>query len=917
MQTKKIRISVLIVILLAGILYGIGPSVYADAGGRTLEVDVTRYSNFSVYDAKPTEDGGYILAGMSDNLSTLLKTDAMGKELWRQTITVGGMPGFIVTSVLPIGGDAYIYTGMSVLMLDNSWVGKLTSDRQIAWTRMVNGSLRAMQKTEFNMILLTGHRRSANYDLDVTAVLLDNTGADVFLTSFGMDGDQYAHSSLRAFDGTYLLGGSTGQNDGTSRKDALLTQIMSMGIKINQKTYGSPEWSETIEAMAPVNDLGYILTGNVVKGSTQEIMLLKLDAKLNQEWLRTYPVGNHGVDVRLAREGGYLVSGTDANQRMLLMKTDAAGNMQWFHQLSDKGTGSNTRQNTDGSYSFIGGDVDGGWYTLQVAAPEHVTVDDQANRLVGNTADMEFSTNAGATYASFADEPTPIFPGNEEVWVRYRKDMEQGYGAGKVKVLNFTANAANAADARLYNLDIDGEAVTGFDPELEEYTVEVPRERSAVSVTASTYEPAANLVINGQFVQSTEAVNVAVAPPGVEVVIMVTAADGISTRSYTLHLVQEAEPEPEVPGPEVPGPEPENPENPGTPENPPGEPGNPPNPENPENPGSPEEPPVQPENPSGPSVPSSPSSPSGQQTAPSVPVISSVLTGLTVSSGTLEPAFSPDLLRYQLALPADISSVTLQWPVTGQIIVVNGSTVQQGNITLVHLKSGSNPVNIMVKGTDGEARNYFIDVVRGEKGLAENEASPPVTGIDLSAIEGQPDWADRAMVLAAQMGIIEGYGDGGYQPQGALTRLEYAVMLQRLLQLPVSEEVKKKSEFADQEKIPAWGIEAASAMREAGIIQGYPDGRYAPEQGVTRAEMSAIMVRAFQLKSSSKSVDFTFLPFNDMDQVAFWARPYVQTLQQFGVVKGRADHTFAPQDKLTRAEAVMMLLRVQQIVMLD
>ncbi|OPG94339.1 hypothetical protein B2I21_30570 [Chryseobacterium mucoviscidosis] len=891
MRIRKTGISLWIAVLVTSLLYGYGPNVHADAGGRMWEVDVTRYDGFSVIDAKPTEDGGYILAGRSGNQSALLKTDAEGKELWRKQLTEGTEPRYDVRAVIPLRDNEYMYAAIDNNDLNQSVIGKLNADQEIAFSVVVEGSVSSLLKTDHELILLTGYRRSANGELDPMAVMLNPGSSQIFNTTYAQPYNQFIHASLRSFKGTHLIGGST-QQDGVSwYTDALLTEVNLAGVQVNQRTYGTPDASETIEAMAPVNDFGYILTGNVVIGSKQEIMLLKLDANLDQEWMRTYPVGNHGVDVKLAFEGGYVVSGTDSDLNMLVLKTDEAGNMQWVHHLSEKGSGSSTKQNPDGSYSFLGGDDNGGWYALRVAAPEQIAVDDLANLIVGTTPDMEFSTNAGVSYTSFAVEPSPTFPGNEEVWVRYRKDREQGYGAGQVQVLQFTANAA---DARLHKLAIDGLPLTGFDPELEEYTIQVSKDASSITVTASTYEPAASLLLDGQSAQSGQGVNVPVIAPTQDVVIEVTAADRINQRNYTLHVVQETDPATGEPG----GPEnPENPENPG----------------NPGNPETPEEPPVQPENPSVPLVPSVPSSPMGQQSAPAAPAISSNLTGLNVSPGKLEPAFSPEQFRYRLTLTADTSAVTLHWPVIGQNITVNGSPAQQGNITLVNLNPGSNPVTIGVKGLDDEAKEYYIDIVRGETVSSESEEGPAL-GQDLIAIEGQRDWADRAMAIAAQKGIVQGYGDGTYRPHEILTRLEYAVMLQRMLQLPLREREATQRSFKDQENIPAWGLEAVLAVSEAGIMQGYPNGKYAPDLAITRAEMSAIVVRAFQLKNELDSANSALPSFHDVDQVALWARPYVQILQQHGIVKGRANNRFAPQDNLTRAEAVMVLLRIQQML---
>ncbi|GGI45604.1 hypothetical protein GCM10008018_12990 [Paenibacillus marchantiophytorum] len=93
------------------------------------------------------------------------------------------------------------------------------------------------------------------------------------------------------------------------------------------------------------------------------------------------------------------------------------------------------------------------------------------------------------------------------------------------------------------------------------------------------------------------------------------------------------------------------------------------------------------------------------------------------------------------------------------------------------------------------------------------------------------------------------------------------------------------------------------------IINGYEDGTFRPEQPVTRVEMAVMIVRALGLKLVSDEG----LLFSDSEQVPQWARPYVATAYAAGLIHGRDNNEFAPNDEATRAEATILILGMLKI----
>ncbi|MBW4840237.1 MAG: S-layer homology domain-containing protein [Paenibacillaceae bacterium] len=86
-----------------------------------------------------------------------------------------------------------------------------------------------------------------------------------------------------------------------------------------------------------------------------------------------------------------------------------------------------------------------------------------------------------------------------------------------------------------------------------------------------------------------------------------------------------------------------------------------------------------------------------------------------------------------------------------------------------------------------------------------------------------------------------------------------------------------------------------------GLMQGYADGSFKPEQPVTRAEITAIAVK-FMKSAAGQGTGFS-------DTAGHWAEEAIRSAQAAGIVSGYADGKFRPAAFITRAEAVTVINR--------
>ena len=115
-------------------------------------------------------------------------------------------------------------------------------------------------------------------------------------------------------------------------------------------------------------------------------------------------------------------------------------------------------------------------------------------------------------------------------------------------------------------------------------------------------------------------------------------------------------------------------------------------------------------------------------------------------------------------------------------------------------------------------------------------------------------WYAQVVETAVGAGLVQGKDADHYAPNEEMTREQLAVMVSSALELAGApaiaiDEDDVLGKFTDHDQIAGWAKQAVAQVSAAEIIQGYPDGTFAPQQIVTRAEAAAILKRFLQAVS--------------------------------------------------------------------
>lgn len=211
--------------------------------------------------------------------------------------------------------------------------------------------------------------------------------------------------------------------------------------------------------------------------------------------------------------------------------------------------------------------------------------------------------------------------------------------------------------------------------------------------------------------------------------------------------------------------------------------------------------------------------------------------------------------------------------------------------------------------TDGDGIADGLEVLTGTDPLNPNEFKIDALDITLSCPEegtftdtGE-SFARVAICILVQQKIVQGRQPELFFPNEEVTRAELTKMI--LLTAGVQPKSIPAQSFEDLD-FDAWYYPYVTTARKIGLVEGYADGTFKPNQSITRAEAVSILIRAFRGEDQSVLES----PYQDVF-LTDWFAHNVLLASQDGLIVGRTPGFFAPFGTLTRAEAVILIRRAQ------
>lgn len=171
---------------------------------------------------------------------------------------------------------------------------------------------------------------------------------------------------------------------------------------------------------------------------------------------------------------------------------------------------------------------------------------------------------------------------------------------------------------------------------------------------------------------------------------------------------------------------------------------------------------------------------------------------------------------------------------------------------------------------------------------------------EFSDIDGH--WAEAAIQKMANSGVASGFPDAAFRPDNKISRAEFAVLIVKAFDL----EITSGKVFSDTSQ--HWAKDQIAAANAYGVVNGYNDSTFGPDDPITREQMAMMIVKAAKLLISPGTLNC-----RDSAQVSSWAKDAVATAYAKKILSGMPDGSFKPQDHASRAQAIIVLSKTLEL----
>ena len=167
------------------------------------------------------------------------------------------------------------------------------------------------------------------------------------------------------------------------------------------------------------------------------------------------------------------------------------------------------------------------------------------------------------------------------------------------------------------------------------------------------------------------------------------------------------------------------------------------------------------------------------------------------------------------------------------------------------------------------------------------------------------DWYAEAAAYVCARGILDGTGSGRFSPEQAVTRGMLVTMLYRL---EAVQNAKSTAAFTDVDA-GRWYTDAVVWASENGIVTGYSDGSFRPDDSLTREQMAVLLYRYAQYHGLDVHASEPLTGYADAGTIQSWARDAFTWAVETGLMQGTGGTSLTPAGTATRGQMAEILAR--------
>lgn len=176
------------------------------------------------------------------------------------------------------------------------------------------------------------------------------------------------------------------------------------------------------------------------------------------------------------------------------------------------------------------------------------------------------------------------------------------------------------------------------------------------------------------------------------------------------------------------------------------------------------------------------------------------------------------------------------------------------------------------------------------------------TGLAVQPTDIVGHWAEDNISQWVDKGLITGYSDGSFKPNESITRAEFMALVNRAYGFAGQASVS----FSDV-NASNWFYDDAAKAVAAGYMAGYNDGTLRPNNDISRQEVAVILSRLLKMPQVSNMT--VIQNFSDYSSIPAWSKEAVNSVVVDAYMGGYPDGSYGPANSITRAETVTVLAR--------
>ncbi|WP_395761213.1 S-layer protein Sap [Bacillus sp. 3G2] len=164
-------------------------------------------------------------------------------------------------------------------------------------------------------------------------------------------------------------------------------------------------------------------------------------------------------------------------------------------------------------------------------------------------------------------------------------------------------------------------------------------------------------------------------------------------------------------------------------------------------------------------------------------------------------------------------------------------------------------------------------------------------------------WSKESVYYLVEKGAIAGNPDGTFAPDREVTRAEAATMMAKILNLPIDNDAKPS--YTDSQA--HWATPIIAAVEKAGVVKGKGNGTFDPDGKIDRVSMASLLVEAYKLDTKVDGPLET--KFDDLKDS--WGKDKANILVKLGISVGTGDK-WEPNKSVTKAEAAQFIAKTDK-----